>query len=207
MLAFGKEVNAFSSLPTPERLLALKRIIPRARVEEVLARTGQDRSFCSDCRPGSWSGSSSPWACSVAIAIARSSAGCNRFVAAEPGAFYFLRGPKRLGVAPLRFLANQVIRLQGKPTTPGAFYRGMRTMALDGFVVDVPDTPANDRAFGRPGSGRAPAAFPQARVLAFCETGSHVLWRFLIKPHSAARSRWLITCCGSSRRYAAAVGS
>src|SRR5215213_3001598 len=60
----------------------------------------------------------------------------------------------------------------------------MRTMALDGFVVDLPDTPANQRAFGRPGSGRAPGAFPQARVLALCETGSHVLWRFLIKPQA-----------------------
>ena len=60
----------------------------------------------------------------------------------------------------------------------------MRTMALDGFVIDVPDTPANERAFGRPGSSRAPAAFPQVRVLALCETGSHVLWRSLIKPCS-----------------------
>jgi hypothetical protein len=82
----------------------------------------------------------------------------------------------------MRRLAEQVIRLQGQPTTPGAFYRGMRTMALDGFVVDLPDTPGNERAFGRPGSGRAPGAFPQARVLALCETGSHVLWRSLIKP-------------------------
>src|SRR5262249_61893454 len=82
----------------------------------------------------------------------------------------------------MRLLAEQVIRLQGKPTTPGASYRGMRTMALDGFVVDVPDTPANERAFGRPGSGRAPGAFPQARVLALCETGSHVLYRWQGKP-------------------------
>jgi hypothetical protein len=91
---------------------------------------------------------------------------------------------KRLGIAPIRLLADQVIQLQGKPTTPGAYYRGMRTMALDGFVVDGPDTPANVRAFGPPGSGRAPAAFPQARVLALCETGSHLLWRSLIKPCS-----------------------
>jgi hypothetical protein len=84
----------------------------------------------------------------------------------------------------MRLLAEQAIRLRGKPTTPGAFYRGMRIMALDGFVVDVPDTPANERAFGRPGSGRAPGAFPQARVLSLCETGSHVLWRSLIKPCS-----------------------
>ena len=88
----------------------------------------------------------------------------------------------------MRLLAERVIRLQGKPDTPGAFYRDMRTMALDGFVIDVPDTPANERAFGRPGSGRAPAAFPQARVLSLCETGSHVLWRSLIKPCSCGES-------------------
>src|SRR5437764_14576033 len=55
-------------------------------------------------------------------------------------------------------------------------------MALDSFVVDVPDSPANARVFGRPGNGRSPAAFPQARVLALCEVGTHVLWRTLTKP-------------------------
>lgn len=88
-----------------------------------------------------------------------------------------------MGVAPLRMLAEQVIQLQGQPTTPHAFYAGMRLMALDSFVVDVPDTPANERAFGRPKSGRAAGAFPQARVLSLCEIGTHVLWRSLIKPH------------------------
>ena len=53
-------------------------------------------------------------------------------------------------------------------------------MAIDGFVLDLSDTPENERVFGRPG-GRAPGAFPQARVLALCETGSHVLWRWQIK--------------------------
>ncbi len=42
-------------------------------------------------------------------------------------------------------------------------------MALDGFTIDVADTPRNERAFGRPGTRRAPGAFPQARVLALCE--------------------------------------
>jgi hypothetical protein len=56
-------------------------------------------------------------------------------------------------------------------------------MALDSFVVNVADTPVNERAFGRPGSGRTAGAFPQARVLSLCEAGTHVLWRSLIKPH------------------------
>jgi hypothetical protein len=58
----------------------------------------------------------------------------------------------------------------------------MRLMALDGFVLDLPDTGENDRAFGRPGSGRGKGAFPQARVVALCEVGSHAFWRWTVKP-------------------------
>ena len=79
-------------------------------------------------------------------------------------------------------LADRVIQLQGEPDTPHAFYARMRLMALDGFVLDVADTLHNERAFGRPGSGRSPGAFPQVRVLSLCETGTHVLWRSLTKP-------------------------
>jgi len=100
-----------------------------------------------------------------------------------PGRSTLCEARKRLGVAPLRRLAEAIIRLLGTLETPGAFYQGMRLMAIDGFVVDVADTEKNERAFGRPGSGRAPGAFPQVRVLSLCETGSHVLWRSLIKPY------------------------
>ena len=45
---------------------------------------------------------------------------------------------------------NVVTLLAVLAKTPGAFYRGMRLMALDGFVVDVADTPDNERIYGRP---------------------------------------------------------
>ena len=49
-----------------------------------------------------------------------------------------------------------------QPTTPGAFYGGFRLMGIDSTVYDVPDTPANDTAFGRPSAGpRGDGAFPQ----------------------------------------------
>ena len=67
---------------------------------------------------------------------------------------------------------------------PHTFYGSMRLMAVDGFVLDVADTPENERVFSRPGSGRSPGAFPQVRVLSLCEAGTHVLWRSLIKPCS-----------------------
>jgi Transposase DDE domain/Insertion element 4 transposase N-terminal len=180
-----KEADAFASWPTHERTRALKRILPRVRVEAILDRTGRDRTACP--RLPAW------FLVWFVIALGLFCRDCYRQVfrwlqpyrpGGPPGRSTLCEARKRLGIAPLRLLAHQAIRLLGQPTTPGAFYRGMRLLALDGFILDVPDTPANDRAFGRPGSGRAPAAFPQVRVLALCETGSHVLWRFLIKPHA-----------------------
>lgn len=185
MIDIGKELDALASWPSRERTRALKRILPRARVEEVLARTGHDRAFCP--RLPAWF---MVW---FVIALGLFCRDSYRQVFRwlqpfRPGAIpprsTFCEARQRLGVAPIRHLAEDAIRLLGRPETPGAFYRGMRTMALDGFVVDLPDTLANQRAFGRPGSGRAPAAFPQARLLALCETGSHVLWRSSIKPQA-----------------------
>ncbi len=40
MRSLYREVETLYELPTPERLRALKRIIPRAKVEAVLRRTG-----------------------------------------------------------------------------------------------------------------------------------------------------------------------
>src|SRR3954452_18618023 len=184
VIDIGTEVDALASWPTRERIRALKRIIPRARVEEVLAQTGHDRTRCP--RLPAW------FLAWFVIALGLFCRDCDRQVFrwlqpfrpnANPPRSTFDEARQRLGVAPLRHLAHDTVRLSGRPETPGAFYRGMWLMALDGFTVDVPDTPRNDRAFGRPGGDRAPGAFPQVRVRALCETGSLVLWRSLIKPY------------------------
>src|SRR5271157_639022 len=60
---------------------------------------------------------------------------------------------RRLGVAPVRHLFTQIVRPLAEPTTPGAFYGGYRLMGIDSTVLDVPDTPANEAAFGRPSVG------------------------------------------------------
>jgi len=99
-----------------------------------------------------------------------------------PGRSTLCEARHSVGVAPLRMLADEVIELAGRPETPHVFYAGMRLMAMDSFVLDVYDSPANVRAFGKPGSGRSQGAFPQARVLSLCEGGTHILWKSLIKP-------------------------
>jgi hypothetical protein len=57
--------------------------------------------------------------------------------------------------------------------TRGAFLRGWRLMAIDGFELDVPDTPAGAAAFGYPAGSREHPAFPKVRVVTIGECGSH----------------------------------
>jgi len=68
---------------------------------------------------------------------------------------------QRLGVAPVQSLFHKVVRPLASRDTPGAFYHGLRRMAIDGTVMDVPDTLANAEAFGRPSWRWGVSANPQ----------------------------------------------
>jgi hypothetical protein len=83
----------------------------------------------------------------------------------------------RLGVEPMQRLYTQEVRPVAQPQTQGAFYRTWHLMALDGFTLEVPDTEANDREFGRPASpsgGRS--AYPLVRGVGLVEVGTHVIF-------------------------------
>ena len=184
MSVLSKDADVLVRWPTAERVQALKRILPKAAIGAVLRKMGRGGTYCR--RLPRW------FVVWFVIAMGLFCPDSYRQVfrwlhrfkkGITPGRSTLCEARKSVGVAPLRCLAEEVIELQGQPQTPHAFYAGMRLMALDSFIIDVADTPANERAFGRPGSGRAPGAFPQARVLSLCEAGTHVLWRSLIKPH------------------------
>src|SRR6202453_5192932 len=83
------------------------------------------------------------------------------------------RARQRLGVAPLRLLFERIARPLASDTTPGAFYRGLRLMGVDGVLYNVPDSDANAIAFGYPKGGRGPGAFPQVRKLSLVELSTH----------------------------------
>jgi hypothetical protein len=99
---------------------------------------------------------------------------------------------QRLGVAPLRRLFQEVVHPLANPNSPGAFYRGLRLMGIDGTVENVPDSPANAKVFGRPTSGtRGEGAFPQARKLSLVELGTHIEVAFQIKPCTVSEQAML----------------
>lgn len=69
---------------------------------------------------------------------------------------------QRVGSQVMTRLFHQVVRPLGTAQTPGVFLGGLRVMAVDGTVLDVPDTEANARVFGYPGSRPGTqAAFPR----------------------------------------------
>ncbi|MEA3396508.1 MAG: IS4 family transposase [Chloroflexota bacterium] len=79
----------------------------------------------------------------------------------------------RLGARPAVELFRRVCQPLTTEQTPGAFLLGLRLMAIDGDVEDVPDTPANEAFFGRHRGKRGDSAFPQTRAVYLCESGSH----------------------------------
>ena len=83
----------------------------------------------------------------------------------------------RLGAQPVKALFERVARPIGTDETPGVWLAGRRLVAIDGMCLDVADMPANDQHFGRPGVNKGEqAAFPQARVVALAECGTHAVF-------------------------------
>jgi hypothetical protein len=81
----------------------------------------------------------------------------------------------RLGPNVMRELAAKILRPLAEPDSLGAWYRGLRVMAVDGTGMDVADEAANANFFGYPGASRGESAFPQIHVLALVECGTHVI--------------------------------
>ncbi len=91
---------------------------------------------------------------------------------------------QRMGCRVMSQLFNQVTRPMASPQTPGAFLFGWRVMAVDGTVLDVPDTAANAKVFGYPGSRRGTrAAFPKIRLVLLIEAGTHLIVDALVCPY------------------------
>ena len=65
----------------------------------------------------------------------------------------------------------------GRVGGAGVWLAGRRVVAIDGTCLEVPDTEANDRHFGRPGVSKGErAAFPLARMVALAECGTHAIF-------------------------------
>ena len=84
---------------------------------------------------------------------------------------------QRLGAEPVKALFDRVASPLATTETPGAFLAGRRLVAIDGTTLDVADTAVNEVHFGRPGVNKGErSAFPQARLVALAECGTHAMF-------------------------------
>lgn len=79
----------------------------------------------------------------------------------------------RLGVEPVRELFKRSSEAWLEQT-PGLIFHGRRVHAIDGTTFKTPDSLKNRREFGKPKGGRGVAGYPQLRVVALMDVGTHI---------------------------------
>ena len=91
---------------------------------------------------------------------------------------------QKLGCQVMNRLFDSIVKPLATLETPGAFLGGLRVMAVDGTVLDVPDSQANAKVFGYRGSRKGTrAAFPKVRVVLLIEAGTHLITDALMCPY------------------------
>lgn len=93
-----------------------------------------------------------------------------------PSKVAIFKARTRLGSAPLIELFDRVVAPLSRlpPTAQGLAAK--RVVSIDGTVLDLADTPANERYYGRPGTKtEAKSAFPQIRLVGLVETTTHAI--------------------------------
>lgn len=169
-------VPAQDALDILDRLEGLSKVIPPRIMEQALLETGRDkqRACLLSHRVMLWVVLAMGVLTHLPIRQVFKQARRMRPGDKTPSRSNLCEGRQRLGVEPVRRVFDLVVRPLATPQTPGAFYKGLRPMGIDGTVQDVPDTPANAARFGRSSGGRGDGAFPQVRKVSLVELGTHV---------------------------------
>jgi Insertion element 4 transposase N-terminal/Transposase DDE domain len=163
------------TLAIVDRLAGLSKVIPPAVMEQALEDTGKtgQRACRLSHRVMLWivlaMGVLTDLPIRQVFALARRM----RAGEGEPSRSNLCEARQRLGVEPVQRVFELVVRPLATEEMPGTFYKGLRLMGIDGTVLNVPDTPANDAHFGRSSGGRGDSAFPQVRKVSLVELGTH----------------------------------
>jgi hypothetical protein len=87
----------------------------------------------------------------------------------------FIKARDRLGVNPMRLLFERFCRHLGQKFEVEHRWKGFRLVAFDGTTAKVPDSKANRKAFGAPGSGRGRSGYPFVRLMCLLAVQTHLV--------------------------------
>lgn len=102
--------------------------------------------------------------------------GCSAGQEPVPNKSSLCRARQRLAWRVVASLFRSIAHPLATVDTPGAFWRGLLLMAIDGLTLEVPYGPANEKAFGgqRDKRGRR-VGLPQIRLVGLVECATHAL--------------------------------
>ncbi|GLV79376.1 IS4 family transposase [Streptomyces hygroscopicus] len=163
----------------PGHLGELTRIVPFEMVDEVLAETGRTQRRIRDL----------PSRVVVYLPLAgalfpgigwqqvwqRLTAGLEGLQTAAPTAGALAQARSRLGAGPLRSLFDLLRGPAAGVGTVGAWWQGMLVCAVDGTLVAVPDSPANQTEFIRHRCNNGGAGYPSLRLLVLVSCGTRTV--------------------------------
>jgi hypothetical protein len=113
--------------------------------------------------------------CSYLAVWDKLTAGLGGMPAARPAASSLCRARRRIGAGPLRRLFETLAGPVGVPGQAGVFYRGLRTVAVDGTYLHAPDDPAITWRYRRRAGGRREFGYPLLRLAALVECGTRAV--------------------------------
>ncbi len=108
---------------------------------------------------------------------------------AAPTSGAYSQARARLGAKVLERLFKAVCQPLATLDTKGAFAYGLRLVALDGSIDEVPDSAANSAYFGRASAARGDSAFPQVQCVYLCECGTHAIFDAAFWPYAVSERR------------------
>jgi|WetSurMetagenome_2_1015567.scaffolds.fasta_scaffold158836_1 hypothetical protein len=84
------------------------------------------------------------------------------------------RGRERVGWEPFALVYSKVVKPIATQETKGAWFRGLRSVILDGVSFRTADTVENAKEFGYPENHKGGGAFPNVPAVILAESGTHV---------------------------------
>ncbi|MDP3510775.1 MAG: IS4 family transposase [Candidatus Melainabacteria bacterium] len=93
---------------------------------------------------------------------------------------------QRLGSEPLKLLYQEIVKPIATKKTRGAWFKGLRLVAIDGSTLSVADTLKNKEAFGKPKVRSGIMAFPRIFMVSLVEVGTRVLFASTMGPSTTS---------------------
>jgi hypothetical protein len=131
---------------------------------------------------------------------AKMTAGLRVLNLAVPTVSALARARRRVGPKPFQALFAALSGPVGRPGTPGVFWRGLRTVALDATTQHVPDTPAIAAGYRKRSGDTLTFGYPLLRLSVLVECGTRAILAAVFGPEADGEST-------HARRLLHAVGA